>query len=44
MDEWSFGEPHDNTETYADGTVVPHRHHISFGITAVVFGAPEGGN
>lgn len=26
MDVWTFGEPHDDTTSYADGTVVPHRH------------------
>ena len=26
MDIWTFGVPKDSSETYSDGTVVPHRY------------------
>lgn len=29
-DVWTFGEPEDDTETYSDGTVVPHRRQVVY--------------
>jgi hypothetical protein len=70
-DVWAFSDPVDETQEYADGTLVPHREmgvylngkkigelevhmhrrrgrdgraDVSFGMTAVVFGPPPGGN
>lgn len=68
---WSFGQPKDSVETYANGDQVPHRGwqvflngvvigelelhchkrygadgklDVSYGVTAVVYSPPAGGN